>query len=154
MAITHNNAGMPPYYCMHHVAMLLAAACTMSPCSLQLHALPCLTPCSCMHCLASPLVAACTASPCPSWLHAPCRCACVTVLLVQAYPLLVLFLFSFSANFFFCSPVTVLSPPSLLMDAQPSSPSRACHNATTNHDNNATTMMTAAVAPTAQRQPP
>src|SRR6266853_1886538 len=115
----------PLVYCMRHVAVPLTAARTTSS---SLH--------SCTHHVALPLV-----SPCPLWLHTPRRCACVTVLLVLAYPLLVSFLFSFSANFFFCSPVTALSP-SLPTDARLSSPSRAYHGATTDHNDNATTMMT------------
>jgi hypothetical protein len=38
-------------------------------------------------------------------------------------------------------------------DARPSSPSRACHGANTDRDDNATTTMTAAAAPAARRQP-
>jgi hypothetical protein len=59
--------------------------------------------------------------------------------------LLVRFSFSFSGNFLFCSPVTALSPPSLLTDARPSSP-KAYHGAITYHDDNATTTMTSAEA--------
>jgi hypothetical protein len=155
---------------MTMLACPLVTACAMSPCSSWLHALPCLAPRSCTHHVALPLVAACTASPCPLQLHAPhrlaprscthhitlplmaapCRCACVTMLLMQAYPLLVHFISYFSANFFFCSPVTALSPPSLPTDVRLSSPSRACHGATTNRDDNATTTMTAAAAPAAR----
>lgn len=60
--------------------------------------------------LTCPLVTACAMSPCLSRLHPPRRCARVTMLLAPAYPLPVCFLFSFSANFLFCSPVTAHEP--------------------------------------------
>ena len=60
--------------------------------------------------LTCPLVTACAMSPCLSRLHLPRRCARVTMLLAPAYPLPVCFLFSFSANFLFCSPVTAHEP--------------------------------------------
>src|SRR5216683_2680526 len=106
-------------------------------------------PCHYMRHVAMPLMAVCIMSPCPSWLCILCHCAHITMLLAPAYPLLVCFLFSFSANFFFCSLVTVLSPLSLLMDIWPSSPFRAYHGAPINCDDNATITIAVAVAPAA-----
>jgi hypothetical protein len=66
------------------------------------------------------------------------------MLLAPVYPACTFF-FSFSGNFLFCSPVTALSPPSLPMDARPSSP-KAYHGAITYRDDNATATMTSAEA--------
>ncbi len=145
----HGDTNMPPCHYMRHVAMPLMAACTILACPLWLCASCCLAPYGYAHYVTLPLVAVCTMSPCPSWLCILCHCAHITMLLAPAYPLLVCFLFSFSANFFFCSPVTVLSPSSLLMDIWPSSPFRAYHGATINCDDNATITMAVAVAPAA-----
>src|SRR6266851_2387294 len=75
-------------------------------------------------------------SPCPSLLHAPRRRAPFAGL-----PLVRFLFFLFSANFSFCGPIAVLSLPSLPMDERLSSPSRAYHGATTNHDDNGTMAM-------------
>jgi hypothetical protein len=85
---------------------------------------PCrLAPRGCTNRVAVPLAVACTASPCLRWL------------MLYSYGFFFLF-FSFSANSLFCSPVTTLSPPSLLTDAWSSSPSRTYHGATTDRDDN------------------
>jgi hypothetical protein len=112
-------------HCTNHVNVTVPpmTARTTLPSPLQLHALHHHPPHGCMHCVAVPLVAACITSLCPSWLHTR-----VAVLLACLY----IFLFLISTNFLFCGPVTALSP-SLLMDAWPSSPSRAYHGATTDH---------------------
>ncbi len=73
-----------------------------------------------------PLAAACTVSLC-SFRR-------LTLYLYVSF-------FLFSANFPFCGPVAVLSPPSLPMDEWLSSPSRAYYGTTTNRDNNGTIAM-------------
>ncbi len=101
---------------------VLALVCATSLCPSQLHAVA--------------FTSARSMSPCPSLLHAPRRRAPFAGL-----PLVRFLFFLFSANFSFCGPIAVLSLPSLPMDERLSSPSRAYHGATTNHDDNGTMAM-------------
>jgi hypothetical protein len=82
-------------------------------------------------------------------LHTPChvplaaaRTASLCSLRRLTLGTLYVFFVLFSANFLFCGPVTVLSPPSFPTDARPSSPSRAHHSPTTDRDDNGTMAMT------------
>ncbi len=119
------------HHCMHYVAKPLAAACTMSPYPLQLHAPYFHAPYGCMHHIATPLMAVYTVLPCLLWLHAPHYHACIGLPSTYTFSF---FFFLLTPSY---SPVTMLLLLSLLTDAWLSSLSRAYHNATTNcNDNN------------------
>jgi hypothetical protein len=128
---------MPSHHHMRHVALPLVAHRLALPFT--------------AHCLALPFAAQCLALPFAAQRLALPFAATPTVLLCPCHhascaslPCLYFF-FSFSGNFLFCSPVTVLSPPSLPTDAWPSSP-KAYHGAITYRDDNATATMTLAEA--------
>ena len=122
-AMMHVNADMCPLHLVLHLHS--HAPCCCIPCLLGT--------CHHMHHIAMSLMAACTMLSCLRWL------------MLYSY----IFLFLFSANSIFCSPVTTLSLPSLLMDMWLFSPSRAYFGTTTDHndnDNSHLRTMTMAVA--------
>ncbi len=90
------------YHHMHHI---IAPTCAASPCSSPAARTVSLGLHHHMHHVTVPLAAACTTLPCPSWLHAPHHCAQSSFR--QLIFCLYTFLFLFSTNFLFYSPVAM-----------------------------------------------